>query len=123
MELDSQWRISATDFRIYSLNLSGIDGRCDRSYITAIIGVKADGPKYGTATTYALGDTIECFMRLDLDTADENNIAALGVSECYNKSHNPGASPADGKGSFVLTDLSSRDVAEGTGALAIQISS
>jgi hypothetical protein len=123
MQLDSQWRISAGDFRIYSFNLSGIDGRCDRSYITAIIGVKSDAPKYGTATTYALGDTIECFMQLDLDRQDENNIAALGVSECYNKSHNPNASPSDGKGSFVITDLSSRDVAEGTGALAIQISS
>ena len=123
MQLDSQWKISATDFRIYSFNLSGIDGRCDASYITAIIGVKANGPKYGTATTYALGDTIECYMQLDLDKQDENNIAALGVSECYNKSHNPNASPSDGKGSFVLTDLSSRDVADGTGALAIQISS
>jgi hypothetical protein len=85
--------------------------------LTAIINVKGSGTKFGSATTYALGDIIQCNATMVLDPAASDNAISMTDSDCFNKD------PAPSKVLFKLSELSSRDVSEEEGGLAIQISS
>lgn len=108
---------SAGDFFVTGIGLSEINGRCNNSELTAIINVKSSGTKFGSASTYALGDIIQCNATMVLNTAATDNSISLTDADCFNKD------PAPSKILFKLSELSSRDVSEEEGGLAIQISS
>jgi hypothetical protein len=105
------------DFFVTGIGISEINGRCNNSELTAIINVKSSGTKYGTATTYALNDIIQCNATMVLEANRTDNAVSLTDSDCFNKD------PAPSKVLFKLSELSSRDVSEEEGGLAIQISS
>ncbi len=105
------------DFFVTGIGISEVDGRCNNSELTAIINVKSTGPKYGAATTYALNDIIQCNATMVLAANQTDNAVSLTDSDCFNKDPDPS------KVLFKLSELSSRDVSEEEGGLAIQISS
>ena len=108
---------SAGDFFVTGIGISEVDGRCNNSELTAIINVKSSGTKYGAATTYELGDIIQCNATMIMESNRTDNAISLTDSDCFNKDPDPA------KVLFKLSELSSRDVSEEEGGLAIQISS
>jgi hypothetical protein len=108
----------AGDFFVTAIGISEVDGRCDNSELTAIINVKSTGTKYGSANTYELGDIIQCNATMVLDSTRRDNAISMSGGDCFNKDSTDLA-----KASFNLSELSSRDVSEEEGGLAIQIAS
>jgi hypothetical protein len=98
------------------LRLSQLSYSCNGKSLTIIINVKSSGAgveKFGTSSTYQLGDVIICSMILNLAVGEANSVV---LNNCTNQN------TVGARANFQLSDLSARDVKDGANALAIQIS-
>jgi hypothetical protein len=103
---------TGTDFRLASVKVTGVASNCAGQNLSVYFPIKSATPKYGTATTYALGNQIKCTVALAsnmftgsnttiivADTAQANNVPA---ATCVNTSTS--------NTSIALGDISTQDL-------------
>jgi hypothetical protein len=101
------------------VTLSELSGLCNRQRVSIYLNVKATGTIFGSAGTYELADIIICTQVLNITAGSEINEVVLGTADCENQNT---ADEADARANFALGDMSARDMKDGAGAIAIQIS-
>ena len=107
------------DFMMAGVTLSELSGLCNNQTVSIYLNVKAVGDgveKFGTANTYQLADVIICTRVLSITAGSATNTVVLGSAHCTNQN------TAGARASFVLGDMSARDMKDGERAIAIQIS-
>ena len=119
VELTLQSNYIGGDFMMAGVTLSELSSLCDGKTVSIYLNVKASGggvEKFGTASTYQLGDVILCTRILSLPAGSATNIVVFGSAHCSNQN------TAGARASFTLGDMSARDMKDGERAIAIQIS-
>ena len=107
------------DFMMAGVTLSELSGLCNNQTVSIYLNVKAVGEgvvKFGTANTYELADVIICTRVLSITAGSAKNTVVLDSAHCTNQN------TAGARASFVLGDMSARDMKDGERAIAIQIS-
>ena len=118
VELTLQSSYVGGDFMMAGVTLSALSSLCDGKTVSIYLNVKASGggvEKFGTASTYQLGDVILCTRVLAGLTGAANTVV-FGSAHCSNQN------TAGARASFSLGDMSARDMKDGERAIAIQIS-
>ena len=118
VELTLQSSYVGGDFMMAGVTLSALSSLCDGKTVSIYLNVKASGggvEKFGTASTYQLGDVILCTRVLAGLTGAANTVV-FGSAHCSNQNQ------AGARANFTLGDMSARDMKDGDRAIAIQIS-
>jgi hypothetical protein len=119
VKLTLQSNYTGGDFMMAGVTLSELSGLCNNQTVSIYLNVKAVGEgveKFGTANTYQLADVIICTQVLSITAGSATNTVVLGTAHCTNQN------VAGTRANFVLGDMSARDMKDGAGAIAIQIS-
>ena len=119
VKLTLQSNYTGGDFMMAGVTLSELSGLCNNQTVSIYLNVKAVGEgveKFGTANTYQLADVIICTQVLSITAGSATNTVVLGTAHCTNQN------TAGTRANFVLGDMSARDMKDGAGAIAIQIS-
>ena len=119
VRLTLQSNYTGGDFMMAGITLSELSGLCNNQTVSIYLNVKAVGEgveKFGTANTYQLADVIICTQVLSITAGSATNTVVLGTAHCTNQN------TAGTRANFVLGDMSARDMKDGAGAIAIQIS-
>jgi len=119
VKLTLQSNYTGGDFMMAGVTLSELSGLCNNQTVSIYLNVKAVGEgveKFGTANTYQLADVIICTQVLSITPGSATNTVVLGTAYCTNQN------VAGTRANFVLGDMSARDMKDGAGAIAIQIS-
>jgi hypothetical protein len=119
VELALQSNYDGGDFMMAGVTLSALSSLCNGKTVNIYLNVKAVGggvEKFGNAATYQLGDVIVCTRVLSLPPNNAANTVIFGSSQCANQNI------TGARASFILSDMSARDMKDGERAIAIQIS-
>ena len=119
VRLTLQSNYTGGDFMMAGVTLRELSGLCNNQTVSIYLNVKAVGEgveKFGTANTYQLADVIICTRVLSITPGSATNTVVLGTAHCTNQN------VAGTRANFVLGDMSARDMKDGAGAIAIQIS-
>ena len=119
VELALQSNYEGGDFMMAGVTLGALSSLCNGKTVNIYLNVKAAGSgveKFGTALTYQLGDVIVCTRVLSLPPNNAANTVFFGPAQCANQNI------AGIRASFILGDMSARDMKDGERAIAIQIS-